>query len=88
MSSEKDNAHTHYDRAERIFLAALDLPAGDRGAFIAERCGHDAQLQGDVRSLLEAHQQPGPFDRMRGELSDWRNELLEEDAAVRADTAL
>jgi WD40 repeat protein/serine/threonine protein kinase len=45
-----------------IFQAALDIddPTG-RAAFVAEACGHDAGLRGQVEELLKAHQQPGAF---------------------------
>jgi WD40 repeat protein/serine/threonine protein kinase len=45
-----------------IFLAALDIadPA-ERAAYVAEACGGDAGLSGQVAELLEAHRQPGAF---------------------------
>ena len=36
-----------------IFEQALDQPEGDRGTFVAEACGGDADLERDVLSLLE-----------------------------------
>jgi hypothetical protein len=42
-------------RAKDVFLAALDRPAADRGAFVADTCGEDAALRHEVESLLEFH---------------------------------
>lgn len=41
--------------AKRIFMAALDLPAPKRPAFIAGQCQADAALQREVEALLAAH---------------------------------
>jgi serine/threonine protein kinase len=50
--------------AETLFTRALELPAGAvREEFLLRQCGHDAALQNEVRSLLEAHEQAGSFLR-------------------------
>jgi eukaryotic-like serine/threonine-protein kinase len=45
-----------------IFLAALDIadPA-HRAAYLAEACGNDVGLRGQVEALLQAHAQAGSF---------------------------
>ncbi len=42
-------------RAKELFFDALDLPASEREAFVAARCGADGELATRVRSLLAAH---------------------------------
>jgi serine/threonine protein kinase len=50
--------------AETLFARALELPTGAaREEFLIRQCGHDAALHGDVRSLLQAHEQAGGFLR-------------------------
>ncbi len=43
-------------RAKDIFLEALDRPAGERAAFLAEVCGDNAELRREVESLLGFHE--------------------------------
>jgi tetratricopeptide (TPR) repeat protein/tRNA A-37 threonylcarbamoyl transferase component Bud32 len=40
-----------WQRLERLFLEAAELPAGDRGRFLTENCGDD-QLRAEVEALL------------------------------------
>lgn len=40
--------------AASIFEAALDLPASERAAFVAEACAGDTDLEAEVRALLAA----------------------------------
>lgn len=42
-------------RAKDLFLAALERPADQRAAFVAEACGSDAELAREVASLLHYH---------------------------------
>src|SRR6185295_7246990 len=44
-----------HKRAKELFLAALERPAVDRPAFLAEACGGDAALRQEVESLLAFH---------------------------------
>jgi len=46
----------HYQREERIFDAALALPASQRGAFVAQACGNEATLRGRIEALLREHE--------------------------------
>jgi serine/threonine protein kinase/Tfp pilus assembly protein PilF len=39
-------------RLKEIVLAALDLPEGERAAFLERQCGNDQELLSDARSLL------------------------------------
>lgn len=45
---------TDWERVQEIFIAAAELPAGDREAFLAESCAGDDALLAEVRSLLDA----------------------------------
>ena len=44
-----------------IFADAVELPAAERSAFVAQSCGTDAGLQKEVESLLAAHDGDGRF---------------------------
>ncbi|MEO6811288.1 MAG: serine/threonine-protein kinase [Isosphaeraceae bacterium] len=44
-----------------LFLAAIDLPSEDRGAYLNDRCGHDPALRAEVERLLAAHDEPARF---------------------------
>jgi eukaryotic-like serine/threonine-protein kinase len=59
-----------HQRAKDVFLAALDLPAGDRAAFIARECGEDAALRAEIESLLAFHEEADetPAPPQQGEL--------------------
>jgi serine/threonine-protein kinase len=41
-------------RVESLFLRALELPAGERGAFVERECGGDAELRREVEEMLDA----------------------------------
>src|SRR5688500_13230774 len=60
-------------RAKNLFLAAVDLPPGDRAAFLAAECGDEPALPAEVERLLAAHDQPDT--RL-----DWRPDTRPEDA--------
>jgi serine/threonine protein kinase/lipopolysaccharide biosynthesis regulator YciM len=44
-----------------IFKAAVQLPPEHRAAYLDEACGSDAELRGEVESLLRAHDTAGSF---------------------------
>jgi serine/threonine protein kinase/Leucine-rich repeat (LRR) protein len=48
-------------RAEATFYLALERPAVERAAYIAEACGGDAEVAARVRELLAAHEKAGAF---------------------------
>lgn len=50
-----------FRRVDAIFDAVLDLPAGERLAFIDRACGDDAALRADVIELLRAYDATGGF---------------------------
>jgi len=50
-------------RVDEIFLAAADLPAGQREAFLSEACGHDIDLRSEVQSLLAHDRDESPSIR-------------------------
>ena len=47
-------------RVRDVFLAAAELPAGDRAAYLSANAGDDAELRAAVERLLAAHEQPAP----------------------------
>jgi serine/threonine-protein kinase len=46
-----------WEKVKEVFTAALELPAA-RAHFLAESCGDDEALRGEVESLLAAHEEP------------------------------
>jgi len=49
------------DREEEIFDAARELAAHERAAYLAERCGQDADLRQRIEGMLEADAAAGEF---------------------------
>jgi serine/threonine protein kinase/tetratricopeptide (TPR) repeat protein len=47
--------------AESIFFAALELPPGDRAAFLERACAGDAALRGRIEQMLAAQSHLGAF---------------------------
>ena len=48
--------------ANEIFLKALEAPSrAERGAYLDQRCGGNAELRGQVQSLLDASERAGSF---------------------------
>ena len=41
-----------WERTQEVFVAALDVPAAERGEFLTRACGGDGQLRAEVESLL------------------------------------
>ena len=58
-------------RIPQLFAQALDVPAGERDAWLIEQCAGDETLLAEVRSLLE-HDSPDddPLERGVGEVID------------------
>ena len=44
-------------RVEELFYAALEREPGMASAFLQQACGDDAELLGEVQSLLDSSQQ-------------------------------
>src|SRR6516225_8204185 len=52
-----------------VFVAALELPAKEREAYLQEACAGHPELLGRLRELLSAHEQSqGPLDHRPGAL--------------------
>jgi WD40 repeat protein/serine/threonine protein kinase len=49
------------DREIEVFNAALELPAGERLAYVDQVCGGDAELRQQVEELLQAEERAGGF---------------------------
>lgn len=52
-----------WDRADRLFDQALDLPAAERGAFLDRACGGEAALRALVERLLGSAEKTAPANR-------------------------
>ncbi|HEV2707279.1 MAG TPA: protein kinase [Pyrinomonadaceae bacterium] len=50
-----------YQRIKELFHSALERPADERPAFLAEACGGDTALQTKVEALIAANEQSGDF---------------------------
>src|ERR1051325_10709972 len=48
-------------RQKELFLQALDLAPDKRAAFLAQACGGDAALRGEIDAMLQAHGTPDSF---------------------------
>ena len=47
--------------SEAVFYEALELPPGERGHFLKNACGGDADLRAEVEALLGAHDEAAEF---------------------------
>ncbi|PYK51952.1 MAG: serine/threonine protein kinase, partial [Verrucomicrobia bacterium] len=50
-----------WKRVEAVFEQALELPQGQRAAFLQENCNSDAEVRREVESLLSSHERAGNF---------------------------
>jgi len=50
-----------YQRVKSIFQEALELPSGERLAFVGDACSDDSAVRGRVETMLEAHSQESDF---------------------------
>ena len=54
-------ANERWRQIEEIYYAALERTAGERAAFLAERCASDEDLRCEIEALLESNSQAGNF---------------------------
>jgi eukaryotic-like serine/threonine-protein kinase len=54
-------ANPGHDRERGLLNAALELPPGDRAAFLDHACATDAALRQRLEKLLDAHHEAGAF---------------------------
>ncbi|HEX9545630.1 MAG TPA: protein kinase [Pyrinomonadaceae bacterium] len=47
-----------WEKVKEVFTVALEQPVAMRAQFLAELCGGDEALRGEVESLLAAHEEP------------------------------
>ena len=50
-----------WQKVDEVLQAALDLPAAERAALLAETCTGDPELQREALSLITAHDEAGDF---------------------------
>jgi serine/threonine protein kinase/tetratricopeptide (TPR) repeat protein len=59
VSPPKMIAKDKWERAQRLFLSAADLPLYERSRFLDESCAGDAELRAEVESLMRADRNSG-----------------------------
>ena len=47
-----------WEKVKEVFTAALEQPVAIRAQFLAELCGSDEAMRGEVESLLASHEEP------------------------------
>ena len=73
---ERDVSELRWRTVQELFLAARELPAGEREAYLRSACPDDAPLRADVQRLLAADAAEGLLDRaapmltLSGELAE------------------
>src|SRR5687768_12145479 len=50
-----------WNHVDQLLQSALDIPAGERDAYLRNACGSDRLLEDEVRSLLAAHDRADRF---------------------------
>src|SRR4249919_2695431 len=50
-----------WNHVDQLLQSALDIPAGERDAYLRNACGADQRLEEEVRSLLAAHDRADRF---------------------------
>ena len=50
-----------WERVKRAFHGALERPASERQAWVADACGHDPELIQEAQALLDAHETAATF---------------------------
>ncbi|WP_459555692.1 serine/threonine protein kinase [Lacunimicrobium album] len=65
------------NRQKEIFLTALDLPIGERRAFLEHSCAGDSTLRKEIEALLDAaDSEENVLDQPQAEFSNMREKLL------------
>jgi serine/threonine-protein kinase len=59
---DKEDSLDRWQRIEKVFHAALDMPAGERSAYLAGAC-EDVSIRTEVDRLLKAHERADGFLR-------------------------
>ena len=70
-----------WKQIDGLFQQALELSSPERTTFLAQSCGDDLELRGEVESLLESHARAGGF-------IDKRSLFFAHDALARDEVAL
>jgi hypothetical protein len=58
---ESQFAPDRWRRLEELFQASVDIPEGERDAFLREECGTDDQLRLEVENLLASDLEESPL---------------------------
>src|SRR5262249_20159575 len=62
---------TDFERMQKVFQAAIELPPAERATVLERECGRDLELRRRVEALLLAHDDPGELPAAQAELSGW-----------------
>ena len=66
--NEAETESRRWRRVERIWAEVAHVPADEREAWLRRACGGDAEVEAEVRALLQAGEEVGDrFERMIGE---------------------
>lgn len=68
---------SRWDDLRDLFARALELPAHEREAFLAEACADD-EMRDEIRSLLGSAAREGPLDALASRLASIRDVLREQ----------
>ncbi|HXU78823.1 MAG TPA: serine/threonine-protein kinase [Methylomirabilota bacterium] len=60
-AEKSDSMRDSSNRDVEVFTEALQLPRGQRAAFLERACGNDSELREKVEALLEGHEHVGDF---------------------------
>ena len=61
VTVQSEMAEEKWDRAQHVFLAAVDVAEGERERFLDEACEGDSGLRAEVESLLLADRGSAEF---------------------------
>ena len=64
-----DEKTRRWRRIAEVIDAALRLDRPDRDAYLDGACADDPDLRQEIASLLDAHERPGPVDRIAADLA-------------------
>ena len=66
-------------RVEEIVSEALEREPSDRDAWLDTACAGDPELRREAASLLDAHDRPGPLDKLAAEVAPLFRRVQEPD---------
>ena len=77
METGRRNMEAESGRLKGLFLAALERPRAERGAFVRASCGEDEALRTQLETMLRAHERASEF--LETPIARWRATLHRDD---------